>query len=49
MNSVRDNDRITEYDDLESRIFSYCGKAGMPSPTGQPSSTRYFDGFDDKD
>ena len=31
MNSVRDNDRITEYDDLESRIFSYCGKAGMPS------------------
>ncbi|MCR5173216.1 MAG: hypothetical protein K6C09_01100 [Oscillospiraceae bacterium] len=31
MNSVRDNDRITEYDELESRIFSYCRKAGMPS------------------
>ncbi len=31
MNSVRDNDRITEYDDLESRIFSYCRKAGMSS------------------
>lgn len=31
MNSVRDNDRITEYDDLESRIFSYCSTAGMSS------------------
>ena len=31
VNSVREHDRITEYDDLESRIFSYCRKAGMPS------------------
>ena len=29
LNSARGNDRITDYDDLESRIFSYCKDQGM--------------------
>ena len=29
LNSTRGNDRITDYDDVESRIFSYCKDHGM--------------------
>jgi hypothetical protein len=31
LNSTRGNDRFTDYDQVESRIFAHCGKAGMPS------------------
>jgi len=29
LNSTRYTDRITEYDDVESRLFSYCSSCGM--------------------
>jgi len=31
LNSTRENDRIADYDDVESRIFSYCREKGMKS------------------
>ena len=31
LNSTRDDDRIEEYDRVESRLFSYCHKFGMPT------------------
>ena len=30
LNSTREYDRIPDYDNLESKIFSYCLKQGMP-------------------
>ena len=29
LNSIRGNDRFTDYDDVESRIFAQCAKLGM--------------------
>ena len=29
LNSTRGPDRLTDYDDVESKLFSYCLKAGM--------------------
>jgi hypothetical protein len=29
LNSIRGNDRFTDYDHVESRIFAQCAKAGM--------------------
>lgn len=31
LNSTRGNDRFSDYDQVESRIFSYCEKHGMDS------------------
>ena len=31
MNSTREDDRILEYDELESKIFSHCMKTKMTS------------------
>jgi hypothetical protein len=31
LNSTRGNDRITEYDEIENRVFSHCEEAGMAS------------------
>ena len=31
LNSHRGTDRFTDYDNVESRLFSYCPKFGMPS------------------
>jgi hypothetical protein len=33
LNSTRGNDRIREYDDVESRIFSHCAAHGMSNLT----------------
>ncbi|MEG2857713.1 MAG: hypothetical protein RR994_03740, partial [Clostridia bacterium] len=30
LNSTRANDRISDYDELESHLFSYCEGQGMP-------------------
>ena len=31
LNSTRGTDRILEYDNVESKLFSYCTKHGMPA------------------
>ena len=31
MNSARGNDRIEPYDQLQEKLFSLCGREGMPS------------------
>lgn len=31
LNSTRGNDRFTDYDDVESKIFSHCRETDMPS------------------
>lgn len=31
LNSTRGNDRFTDYDQVESKIFSHCQETGMPS------------------
>jgi hypothetical protein len=33
LNSTRGSDRFTDYDNVESRLFSYCPSNGMPSLT----------------
>lgn len=46
LNSTRGSDRILEYDDVESRIFSYCAAHGMSNLTqltdGAPLPSRAF-------
>jgi len=33
LNSTRGSDRFTDYDNVESRLFSYCQQFGMPTLT----------------
>jgi len=47
LNSTRGLDRFTDYDKVESRLFSYCQTCGMPSlvdrSNGTPSPSTAFE------
>ena len=47
LNSTRGSDRFTDYDNVESRVFSYCSKFGMPSlvdyTDGSPAPSTAFE------
>ena len=47
LNSTRGSDRFTDYDNVESRLFSYCPKYGMPtladSSDGNPRPSTAFE------
>jgi len=39
LNSTRGSDRFTDYDNVESRLFSYCETCGMTSLTDRSTGT----------
>ena len=39
LNSTRGTDRFIDYDNVESRLFSYCHSCGMPTLTDYSSGT----------